>query len=214
MEVYKEIENLPEYLQQIPDYPKGLYCYGDVTRLNGRCISVVGARNPTKETLMILPTIIKALVQEGYTIVSGCAVGVDSYVHQLTHQMGGKCIGVLGYGIQYRYPKTSAAMIDTFCKQQLIVSEYAPQTRIQKFQFIARNRLIAGLSQATIIVQAREKSGSLITGQMALEYNRDVFVVPGQPFCDAYKGSHQLLSEGAQILYTSEQLEKKSGLFR
>lgn len=104
-------------------------------------------------------------------------------------------------------------MIDYFCQTQLIISEYTATTPIKKHQFIARNRLIAGLSETTIILQAKIKSGSLITAQMALEYNRDVLVVPSLPFVDEYEGSHQLISEGAQIFYTLDQLEKKSGLF-
>lgn len=213
MEIYKEIECLPELLQQIADFPKGLYCYGDETLLKTQCLSIVGSRNPTKQTLHYLSKIVPRAVKEGYTIVSGCASGVDYYVHQIAHQLGGRCIGVLGYGVNYRYPKTSANLIEAFCQKQLIVSEYSANTPIRKFQFIARNRLIAALSQTTIIVQAKEKSGSLITAQMALEYNRDVLIVPGEPFCELYDGGHFLINEGAQILYSLDQLEKKSGLF-
>lgn len=213
MKYYKRSDQLPILLQQIADPPKGLYCYGNIDLLDMKSISIVGSRNPTRETYRVLDEIVPILVAQGYVIISGCASGVDAYVHKVADAHGGNCIGVLGYGIDFRYPRSSAMLIEQFSQRQLIVTEYEPNTQIRKFQFIARNRIIAGLSTATIIVQAKEKSGSLITAQMALEYNRDVFVIPGESFSEVYKGSHQLLSEGAQILYTGEQLEKKSGLF-
>lgn len=213
MEKYITGEKLPFLLREIGDPPQGLYCYGDETLLNTRCVAVIGSRNPTKQTYQMLAYIIPILVREGYTIVSGCAKGVDFEAHRIASEIGGRCIGVLGYGVNYRYPKVAATLIDNLCERHLIVSEYAATTAIQKYQFIARNRLIAGLSEKTIILQAKEKSGSLITAQMALEYNRDVFVLPGLPFHESYKGGHQLINEGAEILYSDEQLEKKSGLF-
>lgn len=213
MEKYLKYSQFPVLLQEIVDAPSGLYCYGDIALLNTKCVSIVGSRQPKDQSLAALKVIVPAFVALGYTIVSGCATGIDAEVHKLALQSGGSCIGVLGYGSQLRYPKSSQKLIDTLMERGLVISEYQSDTPIRKYQFIARNRIIAGLSNATILVQAAVKSGSLITAQMALEYNRDVFIVPGEPFCDAYVGSHQLISEGAEILYSNEQLLKKSGLF-
>lgn len=213
MENYLESEDFPFLLNQIADKPKGIYCYGKREFLDTKCISIVGSRKPDQQTKRVLRLIVPKLVELGYTIVSGCAQGVDAYAHELALMHGGRCIGVLGYGNDTRYPKSSHGLIERLCQIGLIITEYEATTPIRKFQFIARNRLIAALSQTTILVQAGEKSGSLITAQMALDYSRDVFVVPGSAFDTGFYGSHMLIEEGAQILYTLEQFEKKSGLF-
>lgn len=213
MEQYIDYVEFPTLLKEIADAPNGLYCYGDVGLLNTKCVSIVGSRTPELQTLDALQHIVPKLVKMGYTIVSGCATGVDAEAHKIAIKAGGRCIGVLGYGCNLRYPKSSKLLIDFLMKKGLILSEYEATTPIRKFQFIARNRIIAALSSTTVILQAASKSGSLITAQMALEYNREVLIVPGTPFSGTYTGCHQLISEGAQILYSTEQLTKKSGLF-
>lgn len=200
-------------LNEIPDPPRGLYYQGNKALLEQPCVSVVGSRVPTTETIQTLRVIVPRLVELGFTIVSGCALGVDSIVHQLTMQAGGQCIGVLGYGSDIRYPRQVAHIIDVIAEKHLLISEYEPATPIRKFQFIARNRIIAGLSSTTIIAQAAAQSGSLITATMALEYNRDILVVPGSGFSPAFEGSHALILEGAEILFSPTQLKKRVDIF-
>lgn len=209
MEVYLSKKELPKLLCEIGDPPDGLYATGNRELLFKKCVAIVGSRTPLPESLEALEYIVPILVKQGYVIVSGCAEGIDAYAHKIALKHKGECIGVLGYGSDTRYPKTSATLIDYLAKNHLIVSEYPSSTSIKKFQFIARNRIIAGLSSMTIIVQAAKKSGSMITAQMALEYNREVFVVPGKPFSLQYEGCNELINDGAQILYQQEQLKKE-----
>lgn len=209
MEVYLPKTKLPQLLNEIGDPPKGLYAIGNTDLLLRKSISIVGSRTPLPESIQVLEKIIPPLIQQGYVIVSGCAEGIDAIAHKIALKYQGQCIGVLGYGSDNRYPKTSHKLIDYLANKHLILSEYPSQTPIRKFQFIARNRIIAGLSPVTIIVQAAKKSGSMITAQMALEYNREVLVVPGRPFSPEYEGCNELINDGAQILYQLEQLKKE-----
>jgi DNA processing protein len=140
-------------------------------------------------------------------IVSGLALGVDSVAHQATLDAGGKTIAVLPGGIESIYPATHRRLAETIVRQGgALVSEYPGQLRPHKYHFIARNRIIAGLSHAVLITEAAEKSGSLHTAQFALDQGKEVLAVPGSIFSNNSVGTHNLINQGAQLVQDAEQI--------
>ncbi len=166
-------------LKKIYDSPKKLYINGNENLLNTTCIAIVGSREPTEYGKKVAKYLGFYLAKNGYTIVSGLAKGIDSYSHIGALNAKGKTIAVLGNGLDVIYPKENKGLEEYIIKNNgCIISEYDFGTKPQKKNFPARNRIISGLSKAVIVVEAKEKSGSLITVDFALEQGRDVFVVP------------------------------------
>ena len=166
-------------LKQIYDPPEIIYINGNEKILNTNCIAIIGSRNPTEYGIKVAKYLGYNLAKRGYTIVSGLARGIDSYAHIGALCAKGKTIGVIGNGLDIIYPKENKFLQENILKTKgAIISEYNFGIKPERTNFPARNRIISGLSKAVIVVEAKEKSGTLITVDFALEQGREVFVVP------------------------------------
>ena len=187
----------PKRLKEIYFPPVVLFYKGRLELFNRLSIGIVGARNHTpysKEALeYILPDILKRKV----SIISGLARGVDSLAHQLTLDLNGETIAVIGNGINICYPKENQSLYDTIGSKGLILSEYPLNSPPLKFHFPYRNRIIAGLSHGLCVIEAKLHSGSLITANVALSENRQVFALPGNITSEYSKGTNELITAGA-----------------
>lgn len=207
-------EDYPYQLKQIYDPPWILYMKGNrgfLKDMNG--IGVVGARKPSISGLQALKSLLPPLVQAGYLIISGVAVGIDAAAHHLTLKEKGKTIGVLGGGHFHIYPKGNSPLAREIMKNGLLISETPPQRRAEPWMFPMRNRIISGLSRGVLVVEARLKSGTLITAQCALEQGREVFAVPGSPLHDLSTGTNRLIQEGAKLVLTANDIIDEIPMF-
>ena len=196
-------DEYPALLKQVPDAPVFLYFRGNLKILNDPCIALVGTREMSEYGRRVVAHLIPPLVAAGVVTVSGLAYGVDAEVARETLRIGGPTVAVLGHGLAMIYPKAHSKLADEIVKAGgLLLSEFPLDTQPDQYTFPARNRIIAGLSLGTVVVEAAEGSGSLITADLALDYNRDVFAVPGQLFDPNYRGCHQLISRGQARLIT------------
>jgi DNA processing protein len=194
----------PPLLRSIPDPPPVLYCIGDRTLLPSVSVSIVGTRYPTSYGIEITRKFAAELARSGLTIVSGLAVGIDAQAHESTLNTSGKTIAVLGCGLNQNYPASNHALRARIESDGLVVSEYPWGTSPSPGQFPQRNRIISGLSLGTLIIEAREGSGALITGNLALEQGREVMAVPGKITSTASKGPLMLIQQGATPILSVE----------
>ena len=185
--------NYPYSLKEITTPPLCLYCKGNVELLNSFCFAIVGTRKPTDYGIVITKQYAKELVKNDITIVSGLATGVDGVAHRTTLEENGKTIAVLAGGINNIYPLTNVKLANAIQEKGLLISEYPPDTKPLSYYFPVRNRIIAGLSKGVLVPEMGEKSGSMHTVNYALEFNRDVFVVPGKINSPMSKGSNELI---------------------
>jgi len=190
----------PTLLKETHSPPLVLFVRGSIDVLNTRCCAVVGTRKPTPYGIAATHHIAGPLAGHGITIVSGLAYGIDSEAHAAALKIDGRTVAVLGNAIDEVYPRSHAslaqAIIDT---GGAVITEYPPHTEVQKHFFPQRNRIIAGLSAAVLIVEAGRKSGALITAKMALDENREVFAVPGPIDAETSDGTNDLLRQGASV---------------
>ncbi|MFQ5926181.1 MAG: DNA-processing protein DprA [Terriglobia bacterium] len=191
----------PELLKQIPDPPVLLYLRGDTTVLKSHCLAVVGSRKPTPYGLQVCERLAQQLAERGLTIVSGLARGLDSAAHRgALNAAGGKTIAVLGTGIDTDYPKENKKLRRQIEANGCVLTEFplgifpAPQN------FPIRNRIIAGLSWGVVIVEGAEYSGALITGRLALDYNRQVYAVPGNITNRKSWAPNNFIKQGAKLV--------------
>ncbi len=188
-------------LSQIDTPPKTLYVRGDASLLETFCIAVVGTRNASGYGLATAFRFAGDLARRGVCVVSGLARGVDTAAHRGTVLAKGKTIAVLGHGLDRVYPAQNARLAEEIVATGgCVVSEYAPGVPPLKPHFPQRNRIIAGLSKGVVVIEAAEKSGSLITARYAADYGREVFVPPGRIEGGDYRGSHCLIQEGARLV--------------
>jgi DNA processing protein len=187
----------PAYLKQIYNCPALLFYKGKIDYLAEPCLAMIGARSASVYGIQVVREFIPALAKQ-LTIVSGLAKGIDSISHQITMQNGGKTIGVIGTGLDICYPKETAHVQREMMEKQLVISEYPNGVGPRKYHFPMRNRIIAGITLGTCVIEARKNSGSLITAQAALDYGREVFAVPGNVLQAHAKGCHNLIQEGAK----------------
>ena len=217
--------NHPEYpdkLKNIDDPPLCLYVKGCINPQDSRAIAIVGTRRPTPYGRKVAEMLSAELSSAGFTIVSGMARGIDSVVHSAALSTGGRSAGVLGCGIDVVYPGENSQLFSDVAGSGFIISEFPMETGPDKKNFPRRNRIISGLSLGTVVVEAAEKSGSLITVRFALEQGREVFAVPGNINSPVSTGTNNLIKQGAKlvantndILEEFEQLltqELKSGI--
>ncbi len=199
-----EDPDYPSALLTIPDAPVFLYWRGDLSILNQPCLGMVGAREMNDYGRRVTDEFVPPVVAAGMVTVSGLAYGIDAEVAKETLAAGGKTVGVLGHGLAMISPRANADLADRIVAAGgLLLSEYPVDIQADKFTFPARNRIIAGLSQGVVVLQAAEGSGSLITADLALQYNRDVFAVPGPVFDPQYAGCHKIIANGQAKLVTS-----------
>ncbi len=188
----------PERLRNIVDRPLVLYVKGELCDVdNLPTISVVGPRKISEFGKKASFSLAKRLARAGFIIVSGAALGADTFAHKGALFAQGKTIAVLGCGICYDYLPENRSMREQISKNGCLISEHPPFAPATKYSFPVRNRIISALSLGTVVIEASLKSGSLITARLANEQGRDVFVIPGNPTLDNYKGSNALLRDGA-----------------
>lgn len=190
----------PQRLSELNPPADVLFLKGNAALLDTPCIAVVGARKCTTYGSSAARFLGRKLSRAGYTIISGMACGIDACAHQGTLDGRGGTIAVLGSGIDVCYPRGNQRLYDRIAKQGLIVSEYPPEEQPRAGYFPMRNRIIAALSQAVIVVEAARRSGALITADQALENGTEVFAVPGSIFSATSKGTHYLIQQGAALL--------------
>lgn len=189
----------PEQLKHIYAPPLFLFLKGNEDNMTLPMVGVVGARECSSYSKEVLSTILPVLIEERVCIVSGLAKGVDGLAHRNTINLSGRTIGVTGTGLDYYYPSQNKELQLEMEKTQLLLSEYPPGTPPRRHQFPERNRIIAGLSKSIVVIEAKQRSGSLITARIALEEGRDVFAVPGPITNPLSAGCNELLKDGALV---------------
>jgi len=195
-------ENYPRLLKEIYDAPALLYYRGKLDKRSSFCLAVVGSRKFTSYGQRAVEYLIAQLAQTGLTIVSGLALGIDALAHNTTLNARGLTMAVLGSGVdrQSIYPATNRQLAERIIESGgAVISEFPLGTPPLKHHFPQRNRIIAGLSLGTLVIEAVEKSGALITAQLSLEYNREVFAVPGSIFNANSAGTNKLIRDGAKL---------------
>jgi len=204
----------PAQLRQIKDPPKALYYAGDLTLLGTRLVAVVGSRKFTAYGRRVAAKIAGRLAACGVTVVSGMAVGIDGIGHRSALDAGGKTIAVLGNGLDVMYPAANRELKKDILRDGLLLSEYPPGMKGTKYTFPQRNRIISGLSEATVVVEAGLNSGSLITAALAAEQGRTVYGVPGNIDAVTSLGTNMLIRDGAQPLIAVDDLLADLGVDR
>ena len=203
----------PAKLRDIPNPPKQLYCKGNIELLRARSVGVIGARKNTVYGKNVAIMIGKRLAESGLAVTSGLAMGIDAFSHEGALEADGKVIGVLGSGINQMGPwRNRELMKRGLEKGGLVISEYAPDEPAYKGTFPARNRIISGLSEALVIVEAGLNSGSLITAKHASEQGRPVYAVPGNINSQSSIGTNLLIRDGAVPLVIIDDLIRDIGV--
>lgn len=196
----------PERLREIPRPPKGLYILGELPDERMPTVAVIGARDCSEYGRHVASVLGAALGRSGVQVVSGMARGIDGIGQEAALDAGGKAYAVLGSGVDVCYPAQNRPLYEKLRTGGGILSEYPPGTPPLPGYFPARNRIVSGLADAVVVVEAREKSGTLITVDMALEQGREVYVVPGRVTDPLSKGCNRLMKLGAGILLNTEEL--------
>lgn len=201
----------PRLLKEIPDPPAVLYVQ-TTTQLKSlqldRTIAVVGTRRITRYGEEVTRKLTRGLVEKGFTIVSGMALGVDTVAHQTALDCGGTTIAVLGSGIDIIYPPSNARLYRAISQRRgsAICSEFAPGVRPAREQFPRRNRIISGLSMGVVVIEGDERSGTLITARYAAEQGREVFAVPGPVTSPMSRAPAILIKQGAKLVESVEDI--------
>ena len=195
-----EQSNFPEKVRHISNPPYALYYVGNLPEENRKTVAIVGARARSAYGCQIAQELGKKLGEHGIQVVSGLARGIDRDAHQGTLDGGGNTYAVLGCGVDICYPKENKFLYQQMTQEGGIISEYPPGTQPLAQFFPARNRIIAGMSDCLVVVEAREKSGSLITADFAMEQGRDVYAVPGRIMDTLSQGCNYLIKQGAGVL--------------
>lgn len=190
-------DEYPEKLRQIYQPPLILFVQGNVSLLSKEIVSIVGSRYPTNYSKEVMEKLVPNLIEQNIVIASGLAKGVDALAHQTTLNNQGQTIAVIGNGLNYSYPRQNTGLQNQIKQKGLIISEYLPDTPPRPYRFPERNRILAGLSKSVIVTEAKEKSGSLITANLALQENRDIYAVPGAITSELSAGPNQLIEAGA-----------------
>ncbi|MFA6514865.1 MAG: DNA-processing protein DprA [Candidatus Paceibacterota bacterium] len=214
-DIYKlKFEQFPKQLLEIPQPPKTLYIRGKLPDKNLICLAVVGSRKYTSYGRDICEKLIRGLKGYPIVIVSGLAMGIDSIAHKTAMDIGLTTISFPGSGLDNNvlFPKTNVKLAEDIVKSGgCLISEFEPDFKATLYSFPQRNRLMAGISRAVLIIEAQEKSGTLITARMALDYNRDVLAVPGSAFSTNSNGTNGLIKQGATPVTTSEEVLEALG---
>ncbi|HBJ38288.1 MAG TPA: DNA-protecting protein DprA [Planctomycetaceae bacterium] len=190
----------PQSLQELPDAPPILFVGGELKPCDALAVAIVGTRHATAYGRSQAEKIAYGLAKAGITIVSGMARGIDSAAHQGAIDAGGRTIAVFGCGLGHIYPPENADLSRRIADNGAVVSEFHPQTKPHSGTFPQRNRLISGLSHATLVIEAPERSGSLITARTAYEQGREVLALPGAVTSRASQGTNLLIRDGATLI--------------
>ncbi|TCI27447.1 DNA-protecting protein DprA [Exiguobacterium sp. SH3S2] len=199
-----EDELFPRMLLHIPNPPYCLFYQGDLEVLQEQTTALVGSRELNRISRPLVEYL-HPLIEETVSI-SGGALGIDGLVHELAVRRNRPTIAVLGSGFSHMYPHAHHQLFDQISRQGLLLSEYTPETPVKKFQFLERNRIVSGLGDRLVVVQARRKSGTMNTVSHALEQGKTVFAVPGSPLDPLAEGPNKLIEEGAIPLTNPDQI--------
>lgn len=210
--IEKKDEEYPLELSHIYDPPKSLYLKGSDLLAKSLKIAIVGARRCTSYGAAISYELSKELAAKGVTIVSGLARGIDAAAHKGALDAGGRTIAVLGCGFDHIYPKENRELYSDIAASGTLISEYAPEIGPLAYHFPARNRIISGISTATIIVEARKKSGALITADFAMEQGKEVMAFPGSVKNPLSGGCHELIKNGAALVTSIDDVFEVLGI--
>jgi DNA processing protein len=202
----------PAALAAIVDPPPVLWVRGQLTALERPAVAIVGSRAGSAYALAVAEQLAMELAGEGVSVVSGLARGVDSAAHRGALSAGGCTIAVLGSGADVIYPPEHGPLADDIVRQGAVISELVPGTPPRPRFFPQRNRIISGLARAVVVVEAGDKSGSLITARTALDQGRDVLAVPGSILNGRNRGGHRLLRDGAKIVESADDILEELGL--
>ncbi|MCX7654356.1 MAG: DNA-processing protein DprA [Fervidobacterium sp.] len=198
-------EEYPEVLRNISDPPVFLFVKGKVDYLAYNLFAVVGTRKMSSYGKQVTEQFVKELTKY-FVIVSGMAYGIDSVAHTTALNSAGRTIAVLGCGVDVVYPKSNELLYKEIIKKGCVVSEYLPWERPQKYTFVARNRIISGLSQGVLVTEAGIDSGALITAKFGLEQGKDIFAVPGDIYKPSSEGTNYLIQNGAFLVTNPYQI--------
>lgn len=187
----------PQKLREIYRPPLILFAQGNLKLLQENVITIVGSRQATDYSQLVLNKIVPQLVKSNFVIASGLAMGVDVMAHSATLNNGGKTIAVIGNGLNHFYPERNSQIQRQIINEGLVLSEYLPDTPPRPFRFPERNRILAGIADSVIVTEAKEKSGSLITANIALQENRNIYAVPGPINSQLSDGPNKLIAAGA-----------------
>lgn len=210
-----EFSELPTLLKEIADPPSQLYLRGELPSEDRAFLSIIGSRHHTPYGKSACERLIKGLTGYNITIISGLALGIDSVAHRAALEVGIPTLAFPGSGLNPKviYPSTHKGLADQIIKQGgALLSEFEPDFKATPYCFPQRNRLIAGISHATLVVEAAERSGALMTARLAGEYNRDVGAVPGSIFSKTSAGTNKLIKNGAATITSPEDIAELLGL--
>lgn len=205
-------EKYPKQLWDLPQPPPVLYIYGDLGFGYNLSISIVGSRSTSQHGVSVATKLAYELASAGFCIISGGARGIDSVAHKSALEAGGSSIAVMACGLDNPYPHENKGLFERIAASGAVISEFPVGTVPEKFNFPMRNRIIAGLSRATLVIEAGERSGALITAEHALELGRDVFAVPGRPTDMTSRGSNKLIRDGAFLAMSITDITERFGL--
>jgi len=200
------MDEYPQHLRQIANPPELLYYIGNLNLIQEPSYAIVGTRRASPYGRWVTTEIARRIAALGIPIISGMANGIDSYAHRGCLDMGTGTVAVLGTAIDIAYPRSNKDLYEEIAERGLILSEHAPGETSYKSNFPRRNRIISGLSRAVIVAEGAYKSGSMITANWALSQGRDVFAVPGNINQSAATGTNYLISEGAGVIYSLDEL--------
>lgn len=206
-----EQDDYPDYLKNIYDPPMALYVRGEMKQ--EKVVAIVGSRKATSYGLGIAERLAYDLTKRGITVISGMARGVDSFAHRGALNAGGRTLAVLGCGPDIIYPPENGDLMEKIMASGAVISEYLPGFPPIPQNFPARNRIISGISRGVVIIEANEKSGSLITANFALEQGREVFAVPGNVTSITSKGTNKLIKDGAKMVMDVEDIIEELNFF-
>jgi DNA processing protein len=204
--LFPDQSEYPIQLLTISDYPPILFRIGEPAADENKMIAVVGTRHPTEKGRLFTFKLASALAQAGITVVSGMAEGIDSAAHKGALDGGGKTVAVWGSSLDHVYPSSNRGLAEKIKTSGAVYSEYFPDTRPDPVYFPERNRIISGLAEGVVVVEAGKKSGALITARLALEQSRELFAVPGSPDAPMSAGTNDLIKNGAKLLTSADDI--------
>lgn len=204
----------PQRLKEVSPSPPVLYLRGDLQPEDSWAIAIVGTRRVSAYGRQVADRIAARLAQEGITVVSGLARGIDGIAHKTALEQGGRTLAVLGSGVDRIYPPEHRNLAAQIMSQGAVISDYPPGTPPEASNFPPRNRIISGLTMATVVIEAGERSGALITAEFAAEQGREVFAVPGNILAPQSRGTNRLIQEGARVLLDPQEILEVMDLTR
>ncbi|GAB4575062.1 MAG: DNA-processing protein DprA [Anaerolineae bacterium] len=209
-----EDPDYPSLLRELPDAPPVLYIRGTLTAADAWAVAIVGTRKASQLGRNMAHQLGRELAEQGITVISGLALGIDAAAHRGALEGGGRTIAVLPCGIDVIYPPQHRNLAAEIANQGALLTEFPPGTQAESKNFAPRNRLISGLALGVVVAEAPEKSGALLTADSAAEQGREVFAVPGPPASPLNRGANRLIQEGAKLVMTVDDILEELNLTR